>query len=102
MDKNLQAAAYRGEPIPCDLSDAERVQYILLRRTYLGFKSGELTQAQGEKLKADILQYDQLPKNQKAALLDDFIGKLYADHESGDVEAFPAIKMLSTQLVINQ
>lgn len=66
---NLDAMAYHGEPIPDSLLPVGRMQYLSLRAVYTAFKSGQLTQEEGQRLKGVISQYTHLSAADKAALL---------------------------------
>ena len=53
----LKQHAYHNCPIPADLNETERLQYIAARRIYAGYKSGEIDRTEAEPMLGKVQEY---------------------------------------------
>ena len=95
----LKAAAYRARPVPDGLTDTERVQYLLLRRVYAGFQTGEIHRTEAEPMVGVAEQYANLRIKEKRALLRYLGAFLEQDAAQGDPEAQRHTAFVAGQLM---
>lgn len=92
---DLKKAAYHGRPIPDGLSETERLQYIVVRRIYAGYKSGEIDRTEAESILGKTQEYKRLMATDKRALLRYIFALLCEDAGYGDREALDCSKLVA-------
>lgn len=91
----LKKAAYHGRPIPDGLSETERLQYIVVRRIYAGYKSREIDRTEAEPMLGKVQEYKRLMATYKRALLRYIFALLCEDAGYGDREALDCSKLVA-------
>lgn len=92
---DLKKAAYHGRPIPDGLSETERLQYIVVRRIYAGYKSGEIDRTETEPILGKVQEYKRLMATDKRELLRYIFALLCEDAGYGDREALDCSKLVA-------
>ena len=92
---DLKKAAYHGRPIPDGLSETERLQYIVVRRIYAGYKSGEIDRTEAEPILGKVQEYKRLMATDKRALLRYIFALLCEDAGYCDREALDCSKLVA-------
>lgn len=87
LSDKLAAMAYHEKPLPDDLCQIERMQYIMLRRVYAGYRSGEIDREEAQLVKEYIMHYTLIPYREKRSLLTYAFGLFCMDAGGGDREA---------------
>lgn len=91
----LKKHAYHNRPIPADLNETERLQYIAARRIYAGYKSGEIDRTEAEPMLGKVQEYPRLNAADKRALLRYVFAFLCEDAGYGDREALENSKFVA-------
>ena len=91
----LKKHAYHNRPIPADLNETERLQYIAARRIYAGYKSGEIDRTEAEPILGKVQEYPRLNVADKRALLRYVFAFLCEDAGYGDREALENSKFVA-------
>ena len=65
----LKKRACYNRPEPDGLTDHERLQFIIARRVYAGFRYGEISREEGKTVLEFAEKYTRLPAKERLALL---------------------------------
>lgn len=65
----LKKRAYHNRPIPDGLTDIERLQFIISRRVYSGYRCGEIDQSEAHPMMEFIGRYPSLKAKEQSAIL---------------------------------
>ena len=93
--EELKKRAYHNRPIPADLNETERLQYIAARRIYAGYRSGEIDRTEAEPMLGKVQEYPRLMAADKRALLRYIFALLCEDAGYGDREALGCSKLVA-------
>lgn len=75
--------AFRGLPAPARLTGQDRAAYLVQRRLYWGYRTGEISRDEAERVTSFVHRFDSLPQAERLVLCIYGAALLRADCASG-------------------
>lgn len=95
MTKGHITAAWNDKAIPDGLDENDRLAYIMLRAIYREYRTGVISQQEGEQIKDYLTRYGQIGRGERASLLQYAFAFLCTRAGTGDAQALADSKVLA-------
>ena len=95
MRKDLSKLAWNELPPPDDLTEDERIQYLMLRAVYHAYRAGAISREEGDHIKGYLMRYAALSPSEQSSLLQYAFAHLTERAGNGDASALADSKELA-------